>query len=299
MVRRLAIGSVGLVLGLAPFAACAGEEKLPPVVNGATWTQHQILAAKVRYPQIRAILVTGKRPGDTAAVVLGSTANPSAVFGPAPAETGSAETTVSGGAVIVREPYLNSTGHLIGTIAISFARPGGGGTAPLVGIAKAVAHRLMLATLSAKNAADPYPYDRAWGPDTYAQQLVERTVRRHPDLVVMMIHATPPGSRTNIVIGSNIGRFGKVADEDDLRVIDKGETNLEVADEKDRFETELPLNDASGKRIGALGLVFHYRDGADREALHRHGLAIRDELARQIPNSAALFRRTGPAEARR
>ena len=106
----------------------------------------------------------------------------------------------------------------------------------------------------------------------------------------MMIHATPPGGKYNVIIGSNIGRFGKKADEDDLRVIDKGSTNLEVGGDNDRFETELPLLDRSGKRIGALGLVFAYKPSDDKEAIHRHGLAIRDEVARGIPNNAALFR---------
>ena len=54
--------------------------------------------------------------------------------------------------------------------------------------------------------------------------LTERTVAAHPDLLVMMIHAMPPKARHNVIIGSNIGRFGKQADEDDLRVIEKGST---------------------------------------------------------------------------
>ena len=145
------------------------------------------------------------------------------------------------------------------------------------------------ATLSAKNAADPWPFDRAFGPDTYAQSLTMKTVAAHPDLLVMMIHATPPGGKRNVIIGSNIGRFGKAADEDDLRVIDHGSTNLELGGDNDRFETELPLNDATGHRIGALGLVFPFKPGDDKEALHRKGLAIRDEVATAIPNSAALF----------
>jgi hypothetical protein len=36
--------------------------------------------------------------------------------------------------------------------------------------------------------------------------------------------------------------------------------------------------------------VFAYKPSDDKEAIHRHGLAIRDEVARSIPNNAALFR---------
>ena len=195
-----------------------------------------------------------------------------------------------GRSYIVREPFLSNTGHRIGTIAITFAHRAGQNDRTLRETAHAVAKEIAKATLSAKNAADPYPYDPAYGPTTYAQQLTDRTIARHPDLLVMMIHATPPGRDKNIIIGSNIGRFGKIADEDDARVIDKGETNLEIGGDNDRFETELPLNDATGRRIGALGLVFPYKATDDKEAIHRHGLAIRDEIARQIPNNAALFR---------
>ena len=108
----------------------------------------------------------------------------------------------------------------------------------------------------------------------------------------MMIHATPPGkpATANAIIGSNIGRIGKIADDDDLRVIEKGSTNLEVADTGDRYETELPLLDSKGQRIGALGLVFKLNPGASKDALHAHGIAIRNELAKRIPGSAALFK---------
>ena len=141
-------------------------------------------------------------------------------------------------------------------------------------------------TLSLKNAVDPYPFDPTFGPNTYAQRLTERTVAAHPDLLVMMIYATPPKGAHNVIIGSNIGRFGKQADEDDLRVIEKGSTNLEVGGDGDRFETELPLLDRAGKRIGALGLVFALSPTPTRRRCHRHGLAIRDEVARAIPNNA-------------
>ena len=119
--------------------------------------------------------------------------------------------------------------------------------------------------------------------DTYAQRLVDETMRAHPELLVFAIHATPPGEKVNIIAGSNIGRIGKAADEDDARVIDKGQTNLEVAEGGERFEVELPLNDAHGKRIGALGTVFAYHAGSDKAALQARAIAIRDELARKIP----------------
>ena len=274
---------------LAGATAANADDETPPVVRGQTYVQHQIMAARAKYPQILAITVIGKRPEDKEPVVLGSTASVASVLRPAAEPTDGAAPV--GSRYIVREPLLSSSNHRLGTIEIAFAARAGQ-EARDDRIAKAVQQGMAHATLSAKNAADPYPFDRAFAPDRFAQRLTEKTVAAHPDLLVMMIHATPPGGARNIIIGSNIGRFGKPADEDDLRVIEKGSTNLEVGgDDKDRFETELPLLDRSGQRIGALGLVFALTAGSDKEALHKHGLAIRDELARDIPNSAALFRR--------
>jgi len=65
-------------------------------------------------------------------------------------------------------------------------------------------------------------------------------------------------------------------------------TNKEVAENGKRFEAELPLNDAHGKRIGALGVVLAYKAGDDKEALTAHAVKIRDEMAAHIASPAAL-----------
>lgn len=283
MHRATAMACATLVLSSAAFA----DDETPPVVGGKTYVQHQIVAAKGRYPEIAEITVVGKGPDNKTTVILGSTASTRNVF-KAAKEPGDG-TAISGGYFIVREPFLSSTAHRLGTIEIKF-RGGAGGRARFTKVAEQIQATMGRDTLSAKNAADPYPFDPHFGPTTYAQKLTERTVAAHPDLLVMMIHATPPGGAYNVIIGSNIGRFGKKADADDLRVIDKGSTNLEVGGDNDRYETELPLLDRTGKRIGALGLVFGLKAGTNKEALHQHGLAIRDEVARAIPENAALFR---------
>src|SRR5258708_26181874 len=91
-----------------------------------------------------------------------------------------------------------------------------------------------------------------------AQKLVEEAMEKHPDLLVFVFHVTPPGKTTNIIIASNIGRIGKVAEEDDLRVINTGKPNLEVNSYGDHFEVEMALKDGAGKTIGALATVFPY-----------------------------------------
>jgi iron complex outermembrane receptor protein len=123
----------------------------------------------------------------------------------------------------------------------------------------------------------------------YAQELVEQALARNPGLLVAVMHVTPPKTKDNVIIASNIGRLGKVADEDDLRVIETGKSNLEVNAAGNRFEVELALRDVVGDPIGALGLVFPYRAGDDKAAIERRAIRIRDDLARRILNVANLM----------
>jgi hypothetical protein len=122
----------------------------------------------------------------------------------------------------------------------------------------------------------------------YAQELVNRTIATYPDLLVVAMHVTPPGASQNVIIASNIGRIGKKADAEDLKVINTGETLAKVNRNGDRFEVELLLHDASRKPIGALAIVFPYKAGDDERQFEQRAEAIRDELGKQIASVANL-----------
>jgi hypothetical protein len=122
----------------------------------------------------------------------------------------------------------------------------------------------------------------------YAQELVNQTLARHPDLLVVAMHVTPPGASENVIIASNIGRIGKRADAEDLKVITTGQTLAKVNKNGDRFEVELVLQDASRKPIGALAIVFPYKAGDDEKLFEHRADMIRDELGKQIPSVANL-----------
>jgi hypothetical protein len=124
---------------------------------------------------------------------------------------------------------------------------------------------------------------------SYAQELVDRTVARNPDLLVVVMHVTPPKGAGNVIIASNIGRIGKPGDEDDLRVIETGKPNLEVSHGGERYEVELVLRDAVGETIGALGLVWPYRAGDDKARFESQAIRIRDDLSRRILNAGNLM----------
>lgn len=123
-------------------------------------------------------------------------------------------------------------------------------------------------------------------PAPLAQKLVDGALAKHPEILLIAIHATPPGHK-NLIVASNFGRIGKIGDEDDMRCIHTGVSNLE--ENGPHFEDELILQDASGKTIGALGVVFNYKAGDDKAALEKIAEQTRDEMKAKLPSSKKLF----------
>ena len=126
-------------------------------------------------------------------------------------------------------------------------------------------------------------------PAPFAQKLVNEELDKYPLVLLMAIHAQPTG-HGNVIVASNFDRIGKRGDEDDMRCIHTGKPNLEV--NGPHFEDELALKDASGRTVGALGVVFNYKPGDDKEKLIRIANEVAREIQRQLPNAARLF---GPA----
>jgi len=119
---------------------------------------------------------------------------------------------------------------------------------------------------------------------------VDDTLARHPDVVIIGMHvSSKDGGEDYPILASNIGRFGKKADEDDLRVIHTGKPNLEVNKKGNHFEVELPLQNQDKKTIGAIGIVFNYKPGVDKAELQKKAEHIRDELTKQIPSLEKLY----------
>ena len=137
---------------------------------------------------------------------------------------------------------------------------------------------------------DPKEMDPDYKMDAkFAQKLVDEALAKHPEVILLAIHA---GGPKYDIIASNFGRVGKLGDEDDLRVVMKGTKNLELNKAGTHFEDELPLKTKGGKRIGAIGVVFNYKAGDDKVALDRIATEIQKEMQAQITSSKTLF---GPA----
>jgi TonB-dependent siderophore receptor len=127
----------------------------------------------------------------------------------------------------------------------------------------------------------------------YAQELVDRTVARHRELVGLDLHATPPNGGESVIIASrNAARIGKKSDQDDLEVIKTGTPFVEINKTGDQnVEVHLPMLDVSQAIVGEIEMTFPYPPGSgfDRDALIAAGGKIRDEMARRLLDLASLF----------
>lgn len=145
----------------------------------------------------------------------------------------------------------------------------------------------LLATAGGLSAAAQPSPAAAPGPKIHAQALVDQTLARHPDLKILAMHVTPPGQAQNVIIASNIGRIGKVADADDLSVIATGAPRMEVT--RTGYSVELVMRDAVRRPIGVLGVTFAYSAGEDTAPFTKRAEAVRDELGAAIPDLPSLF----------
>ncbi len=120
----------------------------------------------------------------------------------------------------------------------------------------------------------------------FAQKLVDEALAKHPQVLLLAIHAGEPKYD---IIASNFGRIGKLGDEDDLRCIHTGKDNLEVNEKGNHFEDQTPLRDKSGKIIGAIGIVFSYKPGDDKLALRTIAKEVAKEMEAHISSPGQLF----------
>jgi hypothetical protein len=123
---------------------------------------------------------------------------------------------------------------------------------------------------------------------TLAQKLVDDLARKHPDLVRIGLHVTPPRSAENIIVASNVpAKIGQKSDPEDLQAM---KTGRPVAlREGQNFDVTLPLHDAAGKTIGAIGLTFKPANNEQEGSAVRRAQAIAGELEKRIPSRESLF----------
>jgi hypothetical protein len=126
----------------------------------------------------------------------------------------------------------------------------------------------------------------------FAQKLVDDQLAKHPKVILIGLHVTPPDHPNNVIIASNFGRVGKLADKDDMKVINSGTPNFDVEPAGMTYEAEMALREKSGTIIGAVSIVFNYKQGEDIAPLMKEAKAIGRSLNSQITTRGKLF---GPA----
>jgi len=167
------------------------------------------------------------------------------------AKTGKVLTKRQGELTLVELPLLDASRRPLGVLSVAYAageNPAKQATELRDMLARHISHFL--------NLSDQAQIDPNIPMNSYAQHLVDMEMAKHKEIVIMALHAATPKNTDPGIIASNIGRIGKKADEDDMRVIDKGAENREVDETGVRFEAEIPLLDVSGTRIGAVGIVY-------------------------------------------
>ena len=150
----------------------------------------------------------------------------------------------------------------------------------------------LLALAPVSSRAEGEGWIKAADNKTYGQALVRDIMQHHPELLTAGLHAIAPGETVQSIVASTLDRIGKKDDEGDLLVGEKGATVITPnLSDPPRLGILLPMLDASGKRIGALALAFKYHNVADEAKFYLESVAIRDDLAKKIPNVSILFQR--------
>jgi hypothetical protein len=139
---------------------------------------------------------------------------------------------------------------------------------------------------------DPSTYMKVHAP--FAEDLVNKVKAAHNDEIVKLgIHAVPPGETDNVII-ANItpSKIGKKSSEADMKNLATGKPVAKKLDKDKTFDLLIPLTDAKGRDIagGFVVMEVPFTKASDEEEAVKIGVAIRDDIQKQIPSKKALYR---------
>jgi hypothetical protein len=293
------IGS-GLIVAAAWLAGACGlaAANPPPVTGPGSYGQLLVAQLATQYPDIRALALYITLPGGSTPESIAS--SDGARGSPPPPAAAQALATwrphfaydQGSRELSAAVPMLDMSHKRAGVMTLVLR---GRSRSALQSEALSIRDELARRTSYAANLVQEAVDDPNIPLDSYAQHIVDDELARHRDLMILAIHATTPRNGDPEILASNIGRIGKKADDDDMRVVRDGKTNLEVNKDLMRYEVELPLQNAAGQRIGALGVVFALTPDTNQKARHAEAIRIRDEIAHRIPSAATLVEPDAPS----
>ena len=127
-----------------------------------------------------------------------------------------------------------------------------------------------------------------------AQRLVVAEKNRHPEIGKLGLHAVPPEASDNVIIASDTpSKIGKKSSPADLEHLAAGKA-LALRIDKDKiFDLMLPITDVKGGDLngGFVVMEVPFANAADEQQALKIGIAIRDELQREIDSKTALYKR--------
>lgn len=140
-------------------------------------------------------------------------------------------------------------------------------------------------------AQDPSTYMHVNAP--FAENLVMKVKAAHDDQIVKLgIHAVPPGEKDNVII-ANItpSKIGKKSSDGDMKNLATGKPVAKRLDKDKTFDLLIPLTDAKGRDLdgGFVVMEVPFTKANNEEEAIQIGVAIRDDLQKQIPSKKALY----------
>lgn len=122
-------------------------------------------------------------------------------------------------------------------------------------------------------------------PHAFAQKLVDQLQAAHPEFSEIGISAIIAGSGCQGIASTDKSDIGEKCEADDAAPIRTGRES--IGSEGKNLDISLPVHDASGKLVGAVGIET--APGADREATLRKVRAAVHAMEKQISSHAQLI----------
>jgi hypothetical protein len=187
-------------------------------------------------------------------------------------------------------PLRDVSDRTIGALGLVYRTDNGRSEASSLESAIGIRNWLRLVIPSKDKLFDPFT--RGWAPgDILAQKLAMQAMERHPDILVVAVHITPPGGSKNKVVGINEPNFiGRDSDEVDTEIEKNGKTIMQVIPETHRMEVHMPMRAADGSLVGTICTVYLWQDESQTADFFVRSLAMRDELQPRVPSYEALFK---------
>src|SRR5215475_11169476 len=113
----------------------------------------------------------------------------------------------------------------------------------------------------------------------FPQEVVMTTMKAHPELQKLGLHAIPPGFSDYAIIASSFpSKIGKESSDTDLVVVKSGKPTVKANEEGKFFDLCLPFDDAKGLRIGITVMEIPFAFAKSGEDALAKATAVRDEM---------------------